>query len=231
MKMCRCACDHTLRDHVRNDEIRESLKVESRGAGKRDWGGLATSRGDTKTTSEERLWRWYHPGEESEEDRSRDGWDGLGQPRHGNRNDGRRGPWQNWLEENCVWRSDPTTNWERLEEEALVWPALAYGAGGWTLHKVDDHEINAAVLWFHRSMLRICWIDKRANASILNGLNTRTCHDTQEMRHNENYHTRNWTRKEKEEDSESTTWTSWAKGLIYTEKTGHVKTETIGEAS
>ena len=25
-------------------------------------------------TSEERLWRWYHLGEEIEEDRSRDGW-------------------------------------------------------------------------------------------------------------------------------------------------------------
>ena len=27
-----------------------------------------------KTTPEDRLWRWYRPGEESEEDRSRDGW-------------------------------------------------------------------------------------------------------------------------------------------------------------
>ena len=36
MKMCRQACDHTLRDHVRNDDIRERLKVENiqRGAGK-----------------------------------------------------------------------------------------------------------------------------------------------------------------------------------------------------
>ena len=29
MKMCRWACGHTLRDHVRNDNIRERLKVES----------------------------------------------------------------------------------------------------------------------------------------------------------------------------------------------------------
>ena len=26
--MCRWACDHTLRDHVGNDDIRERLKVE-----------------------------------------------------------------------------------------------------------------------------------------------------------------------------------------------------------
>ena len=29
MKMCRWACGHTLRDHVRNDNIKERLKVES----------------------------------------------------------------------------------------------------------------------------------------------------------------------------------------------------------
>ena len=29
MKMCRWACGHTLRDHVRNDDIRERLKVET----------------------------------------------------------------------------------------------------------------------------------------------------------------------------------------------------------
>ena len=29
MKMCRWACGHTLRDHVRNDDIRDILKVDS----------------------------------------------------------------------------------------------------------------------------------------------------------------------------------------------------------
>ena len=118
----RWACGHTLRDHVRNDYIRERLKVENiteRGAGKQDWGGLDTSRGETKNTSEERLWRWYHLKEESEEDRSRDErtvstgtWELSGQQKII--------PWQNWLEENCVCRSDPTTEWERLEEEDLT---------------------------------------------------------------------------------------------------------------
>ena len=37
------------------------------------------------------------------------------QPRHeSHRNDERCSPWRNWLEENCVCRSDPTTKWERL---------------------------------------------------------------------------------------------------------------------
>ena len=45
-------------------------------------------------------------------------------------NDERWSPWQNWLEENCVCRSDPTTKWERLEEEdsdsstASTWPQI-----------------------------------------------------------------------------------------------------------
>ena len=29
VKMCRWACGHTLRDHVRNDDTRERLKVEN----------------------------------------------------------------------------------------------------------------------------------------------------------------------------------------------------------
>ena len=31
-------------------------------------------RDETKTTSEDKHWRWYHLGEEEEEERSRDGW-------------------------------------------------------------------------------------------------------------------------------------------------------------
>ena len=68
-------CGHTLRDHVRNDDIRDRLKVENIRELQESkievvWN---TSRGDTKNTSEESLWTWYHLGEESEEDRSRDG--------------------------------------------------------------------------------------------------------------------------------------------------------------
>ena len=56
---------------MRNDDIRDRLTVRTsqRGAGKQYRGGLDTSRDDTKNTSEERFWRWYHLGEESEEDR------------------------------------------------------------------------------------------------------------------------------------------------------------------
>ena len=37
MKMCRWVCGYTVRDHVRNDDIRERLTVENiTGAGKQD---------------------------------------------------------------------------------------------------------------------------------------------------------------------------------------------------
>ena len=75
IKMCRCACGLTLRDHVRNDNIRGRLKVENitercRKARLR-WIGHIKRR-DQYYVGIKTL-RWYHPGEESKEDRSRDG--------------------------------------------------------------------------------------------------------------------------------------------------------------
>ena len=76
MKMCRWACGHTLRDHVRNENIKERLKVES--IAERCRKARLRSVGHVKRRDQDylgrRLWRWYHPGEESEGDRSRDGW-------------------------------------------------------------------------------------------------------------------------------------------------------------
>ena len=73
MKMCRWACSHTLRDHVRNDDTRERLKVE-----------YITERcrkarlmwiGHVKKRVKEYVGRkTVEMGEEKEEDRNRDGW-------------------------------------------------------------------------------------------------------------------------------------------------------------
>ena len=109
MKMCSWAYGHTLRDHVRNDDTRERFRVDNITERYRHaWlGWFGHVKRETKNTSEER------PGEESEEDRSRDGLTvstGRWEP-------SRRRPWQNWLEEKCVCRSDPTTKLERLEEK------------------------------------------------------------------------------------------------------------------
>ena len=72
MKLCRWTRGHTLRDHVRNDDIRERLKVEN--ITERCRKARLRWFGHVKNTSEERLWRWYQLGEEEEDDRCRDGW-------------------------------------------------------------------------------------------------------------------------------------------------------------
>ena len=47
-------------------------------------------------------------------------------------------PRQNWLEENCVCRSDPTTKWERLEEDEEVGPNVRRPrALGVRIHTMD----------------------------------------------------------------------------------------------
>ena len=116
MKMCRWACGHTLRDHVRNDNIRERLKVEDitercrkarlrceemrpRIRRKKDSGdGITREKKKRKT--------------EAEMDRQCE-------PRHESHRDNKRwSSWQNGQDENCVRHSDPTIKWERLEEAA-----------------------------------------------------------------------------------------------------------------
>ena len=96
MKMCRWACGHTLRDHVRNENIKERLKVESitercRKARLR-WFGHVKRRdqdyvGPTKKDSGDGT-TWEKKARKNEAEM-----DGLCQPRHGShRNDERRGP-------------------------------------------------------------------------------------------------------------------------------------------
>ena len=74
MKMCIWACGHRLRDHVRkNENIKvESIEERCRKARLRWFGHV--KRRDQDYVGRKTLWKWYHLGEESEEDRSRDGW-------------------------------------------------------------------------------------------------------------------------------------------------------------
>ena len=76
MKMCRWACGHTLRDHVRNDDIRKKLKVET--ITERCRKARLMWFGHVKRQDQEYIGRktleMVHLGEEKEEDRSRDGW-------------------------------------------------------------------------------------------------------------------------------------------------------------
>ena len=87
MKMCRWACSHTLRDHVRNENIKEGLKVAS----------------ITERCRKARL-RWFGHVRRRDQDyvgrktlekarKAEAEMDGLCKPRHeSHRNDKRRGP-------------------------------------------------------------------------------------------------------------------------------------------
>ena len=121
MKMCRWACGHKLTDHVRNENTKERLKVESIAVRCRKarlrWFGHVKRRYQDYVGR--KTLEMVPPGRRKR-GRPKQRWmDCVNRDmRHeSHRNDERRCPWQNWLEENCVRRSDPTTKWERLEEE------------------------------------------------------------------------------------------------------------------
>ncbi len=62
-----------------------------------------------------RLWRWYHLGEEKEEDRSRDGWTV-------NRDIRAIGTTKNEVHDRTGWRRivSAAAKWEQLEEEVAL---------------------------------------------------------------------------------------------------------------
>ena len=50
---------------------------------------------------------------------------------------------------------------------ALIFPIATYGCESWTLTKADKRRINAFEFWCWRCMLRITWVMKRSNESVL----------------------------------------------------------------
>ena len=50
----------------------------------------------------------------------------------------------------------------------MVFPAVMYGYETWTTKKTDHQKIDAFELWCWRRLLRVPWITKRSNQSILN---------------------------------------------------------------
>ena len=105
-----------LRDHVRNDNTRERLKVENitercRKARLR-WFGRVKRR-DQEYIGRKTM-ETVPPGRTLKKRKTEAEMDGLWQPRHESYRDNRRWSlWQNWLEENCLCRSDPTIKWRR----------------------------------------------------------------------------------------------------------------------
>ena len=50
---------------------------------------------------------------------------------------------------------------------AMVFPVVMYGYESWTIKKAEHYEIDAFELWCWRRLLRVLWIARRYNQSIL----------------------------------------------------------------
>ena len=51
--------------------------------------------------------------------------------------------------------------------KAVVFPVVMYGCENWTVKKAEHQRIDAFELWFWRRLLRVPWIARRSNQSIL----------------------------------------------------------------
>ena len=51
--------------------------------------------------------------------------------------------------------------------KAMVFPVVMYGCESWTVKKAERRRIDAFELWCWRRLLRVSWIAKRSNQSIL----------------------------------------------------------------
>ena len=50
---------------------------------------------------------------------------------------------------------------------AMVFPVVMYGCESWTIRKAECQRIDAFELWCWRRLLRVPWITRRSNQSIL----------------------------------------------------------------
>ena len=51
--------------------------------------------------------------------------------------------------------------------KAMVFPVVMYGCEIWTVRKAEHRRIDAFELWYWRRLLRVHWIARRSNQSIL----------------------------------------------------------------
>ena len=51
--------------------------------------------------------------------------------------------------------------------KAMVFPVIMYGCESWTIKKAERQRIDAFELWCWRRLLRVPWIARRSNQSIL----------------------------------------------------------------
>ena len=51
--------------------------------------------------------------------------------------------------------------------QAMIFPVVMYGCGSWTIKKAECKKTDAFELWCWRRLLRVPWIARRSNLSLL----------------------------------------------------------------
>ena len=54
--------------------------------------------------------------------------------------------------------------------KAIVFPVIMYGCESWTIKKAEHPRTDAFKLWCWRRLLRLLWISRRSNQSVLKGI-------------------------------------------------------------
>ena len=55
--------------------------------------------------------------------------------------------------------------------KAMVFPVIIYGCESWIIKKAEHQRIDTSKLWCWRRLLRVPWIARRSNQSILKEIN------------------------------------------------------------
>ena len=55
--------------------------------------------------------------------------------------------------------------------KAMAFPVVMYGCESWTIKKVECQRIDAFEMWCWRKLLKVPWIARRTNQSILKDIN------------------------------------------------------------
>ena len=66
---------------------------------------------------------------------------------------------------------DITLPTEVLLVKSMVFPVVMYGCESWTIKKAECQRIDAFELWCWKRLLRVPWIARRSNQSILKEIN------------------------------------------------------------
>ena len=56
--------------------------------------------------------------------------------------------------------------------KAMIFPVVMYGCESWTIIKAEHQRINTFNLWCWRRLLRVPWMARRSNQSILNEISS-----------------------------------------------------------